>query len=536
MKSPELYSLLKLELKNFVKEEKEYIKNKEKNKYTLQNNIKLDEKQIKLFTINQQYNHLFRILKNHNRIKNNNIKDVIFVDCSNNSNYQKQLDGILRKGIVVNNIKYKYWGKSASMSRSGILGFVSEEMYNIVESFAMMEIKFDKTVLSKFEAYKCLLLSSCFCIEDELPYMIVVDDYNTIVKDVNIRYVDEEEIPYNDKKTNEDKVFKQKIIKQGMKDIENCVNDGSGLMDIELAKKYSSEDYLDIGYNASVFMLRMPYIKGLSIAVDFKSYYKLKNITHIKDIWGKMHKVDDIDIILTKSQYKGFKYFKQKGNYSDWERYLDLLKKYNYCVGISKWNYSHDTEPKMTRANYQTLQTLDISTEDLINMSSYTRHWVEKILSGDLLYVYKYLGITEDTEPTNNYMKAILLNPQMVNDVKVRSYLYSLLKKTIDEIKIGKIHIRGAFKFLIPDVILMLEYIGGIKDVVGCLKKGEMYAKNHNGEYILNRNPHICKAEHVILNAVENQQTKKWLSHLENVCMVNGYDVTAQSLNGADLN
>lgn len=536
MKSPELYSLLKLKLQNFIISEKETIKDtsgkkKTKNKYMLNNDITLNNKELKEYTIKQQYNHLFRILKNKLRIKNNYIKDVLFIDCKNNKNYQKQLDEILKKGVIVNNTKYKYWGKSASMSRSGILGFVSEEMYDIIEEYAMMEIKFDKTILSKFEAYKCLLLSSCFCVEEELPYMIVVDDYETVVKDVDIRYVDEQEIPYIDKKTGEEKIFKEKIIKSGKKDIDNCVNDGAGLIDINYAKHLS--DYLDIGYDACILMLRIPYIKGLGISVDFKSYYKEKRVTHIKDIWGKLHKVEDIDLILTKSQYKGYKYFKQDGTYKDWERYINLLKKYNYCVGISKVNYSHEDEPKMTRANYQTLQTLDITKDDLIDMSAYTRNWVEKILGGDLLYIYKYLGIGEKTEPSNIYMKSVMLNPQMINDIKVRSYLYGLLKKTIDEIKIGKIHIRGAFKFLIPDVILMLEYIGDLP-TKGCLKKGEMYAKEHIGEYVLNRNPHICKAEHIILNAVDNEQTKKWLSHLENICMVNGYDVTAQSLNGAD--
>lgn len=536
MKSPELYSLLKLKLQDFIAVEKitttdKNGKLKTKNKYTLNNNIQLNNKQMKEHTINQQYNHLFRILKNKNRIKNNHVKDVLFIDCKNNANYQKQLDGILKKGVTVNNIKYKYWGKSASMSRNGILGFISEDMYNTIEEYAMMEIKFDKTILSKFEAYKCLLLSSCFCIEEELPYMIVVDDYESVVKDVNIRYVDEKEIEYTDKKTGELKVFREKIIKQGKKDINNCINDGSGLVSMEYAKHIS--EYLDIGYDACVLMLRIPYVKGLLISVDFKSYYKSKGITHIKDIWGKEHKVDDIDIILTKSQYKGYKYFRKDGTYEDWVNYLALLNKYNYCIGISKWNYSHENEPKMTRTNYQTLQTLDITTQDLIDMSQYTRNWIEKILGGDLLYIYKYLGITEDSEPSNNYMKAVLLNPQMVNDIKIRSYLYGLLKKTIDEIKIGKIYIKGAFKFLIPDVIMMLEYIGGLP-VKGCLGKGEMYAKNHNGEYILNRNPHICKAEHVILNAVNNKDIKRWLSHLENVCMVNGYDVTAKSLNGAD--
>lgn len=545
MKSPELYTILKIPLQKFAIENKvkhKYIKDgkekiKYKTSYLYNENIELSNKDINEFTVSQQYNHLFRIiikykLKNNEYIVNNKIDDVIFIDCKNNKNYQSVLENIVRNGVIVNGIKYLYWGKSASMSRHGVLGMVSEKMYNVVETHAMMDIKLDKVVLSKFEAYKCLLLSSCFCIEEDIPYMIVVPDYETIVKNVKIKYVDEIEKNYIDKNTGEEKIFKEKVIKEGIKDIPNCINDGAGLCSIEQAKRW--QEYLKISYLPCIYMLRVPYVKGLVISVDFKTFYKEYGISEITDLWGHKHKVEDIDIILTESQYKGYKYFKQNKDYSDWERYLNLLKKYDYCIGISKWNYSHENEPRMTRCNYQTLQTLDITTQDLIEMSSYTRKWIERILSGDLLYVLKYLGLKEDSKPSNLYMKSILYNPQMADDIKIRSYLYNLLRKTIDEIKIGKFHIKGAFKVLIPDVIFMMEYIGGLKPK-GCLKEGEMYAKEHKGNYVLNRNPHICRSEHVILKAKQNKLTQKWLnSHFANVCMVNAFDVTPKRLNGAD--
>lgn len=528
MKSPELFTILKLDMNRFIK----FTKDEDgKTQHSFNRDIVLNAKETKFCEIKQQFNHLFRIIKNNKQIHNKKIEDVIFIDCKQNKNYPDELDGILRYGVSINGTQYKYWGKSASMSRNGIIGLVSEEMYDIVETHAMMEIEFDKTVLSKFEAYKCLLLSSCFTIEEELPYMIVVDDYDTVIKDVNIKYVDEQEIEYTDKETGELKIFREKVIKEGVKDIGITTNDGSGLCSIEQAKKW--QQYLGLEYTPCAIMLRVPYVKGIAIAVDFKGYYKAHGITHITDIWGHKHNVDDIDVILTKSQFKGYKYFGINHDYSDWERYLGLLKKYNFCMGIAKVNYSHKNEPKMTRCNYQTLQTLDITTEDLIDVSEYTRNWVEKVLNGDLLYTYKYLGITEDTEPVNDYMKAILLNPQMVHDPQVRKYLYNLMRNTIDEMKIGKIYVKGAFKIMIPDVIQMLQYIGGLEPV-GCLKAGEMFAKEHKGKYLLNRNPHLSRSEHVILNAVHNEEIDKWLSHLEGVCMLNGYDVTAPRLNGAD--
>ena len=79
----------------------------------------------------------------------------------------------------------------------------------------------------------------------------------------------------------------------------------------------------------------------------------------------------------------------------------------------------------------------------------------------------------------------------------------------------------------------MMEYIGGL-EVKGCLKADEMYAKDLIGTYVINRNPHISKSEHVLMDAVNNDLTEKWCGHFANICMLNGYDITAKRLNGAD--
>lgn len=515
MKSPSLYKIKKITLQDIIKADY---------------NLFLHGDKLKEVLISQQYNQLFRIVLQETGNKTRYISEIVFVDCKNYRNYQYELETILEHGFKINNKKYVMLGKSASMGRNGIIGFIDEDLFEIVDERAMMGLNIGKTVLSKFEAYKHLLFSSCFCLEGDKPYMIVVDDYNRTVENVRIKYVEEKTGTYI--KDGVEREWKEKIIKEGYKDISNDVADGSGICSVEIAKEW--QEKLDIPYTPCVYMLRLPYVKGLSVVFDFKKYFREKEIFKIKDIWGQEHFIDDVDIILTKSQFKGIKYFKKDGSYNDWLDYLERLKKYNHCLGIAKWNYSHSNEPKMTKANYQILQTLDITSNDMIEMSSYTRRWIEKILSGDLMYIYNYLGLKGNPKASNNYMRAIMLNPKMVNDIKIRHYLYGLLEKTINEIKIGKIYIKGAFKILIPDIIMLVEFIGGLEPK-GCLKEGEMFAKEHLGEYVLNRNPHICRSEHVILNAVKNDVTSKWLSHLENVCMVNGYDVTAKRLNGADF-
>lgn len=197
-----------------------------------------------------------------------------------------------------------------------------------------------------------------------------------------------------------------------------------------------------------------------------------------------------------------------------------------------------DEEPVYTRANYQILQDLNLSYEDFASLAGYSVDWIEKIINGDPLYTYCFLGITADSSAgLNNYTRAISKNPEMLKEYGVRSYLVSLLKKYKDEFKCGKLWMKAAFKFLVPDLIMFMEHVGGLPPE-GCLAENEFYAFDRNGtilgETLIERNPHICKSEHVILTGVTNKMIKKYCSHLANVCMINGKSITPQRLNGAD--
>jgi hypothetical protein len=172
-----------------------------------------------------------------------------------------------------------------------------------------------------------------------------------------------------------------------------------------------------------------------------------------------------------------------------------MFYKYNHALGIAKWNFKTDDEPIFTRVNYQYLQTLDITKEEMIELAQYSKDWVEKVINGDLIFAYKFLGLTDKgANAQNKYMKAILLNPRMLNDNRVQDYLYKLLKKYIQEMKIGKLWVKGCFKILVPDIIMLMEYIGGEK-VVGCLEAGEFFSSGlEDKEYLIDRNPHICRS------------------------------------------
>ena len=192
----------------------------------------------------------------------------------------------------------------------------------------------------------------------------------------------------------------------------------------------------------------------------------------------------------------------------------------------------------MTRGNYQILQDLDLPYDEFRTLADDSIEWFEKITSGDPVYTYCFLGMKADKHKAlNDYCAAILKNPEMMNEDGVRNYIVNLLGKYRDEMKCGKLWLKGSFCFLVPDLIMLAEHIGGLP-LVGALQADEFYRFNRDGqlfgEHLIERNPHICKSEHVILKGVTNELLDKYCSHLVNTCMINVRSITPQRLNGAD--
>jgi hypothetical protein len=242
------------------------------------------------------------------------------------------------------------------MCRNAIIGFIDYSIEEELNKRITMDLDFDKTVISKYTAYRGLMFSSCHFIEGQLPYIVIVDDFERVIPNQHIKYVEEDDVEWTDKTTGEIKYGKSKNVHEGYKDVDITPADGSGLHCSELSSIWAKKIGIR-GKAPSVYMIRMPYVKGLTIEVDFRKFYKHNGITHIKDIWGVEHNINDVECIWTKSMYKGVKYFKKNGDYSDWQNYLEKFYQYNHCLGIAKWNFKTEEEPIYTRINYQYVQT-----------------------------------------------------------------------------------------------------------------------------------------------------------------------------------
>lgn len=527
MKSPQLYAVLNFKIDEiFLSDGYIYLSDDEINEHKKLQQDNLLFRQIRLVTgDNDKFN-----------------KYIIFVECSkvkqsNSTEKADKLKEILKNGFIINGVKYVICESSSSMTRNAILSFIDYKIKFKIDEIIKMGNYVDDTVISKYRAYRGLMLSSCFIMENYTPKIIVTKEFDNLIKDVRIRYLADEWSQFNNERGEVIK-YKKKVIKDDVRDIkENCF-DGCGIMHPVIAERISKMFGFGEKFNSCI--IRAPYIKGCVHKVDYTKFFMDRGVEWIKDIWGVEHSIYEPMIIIDESMYKGYKYFKYYDDYRDWDYYWEMFEKYNHCMGIAKYNFSSDEEKYYTRGNYQILQDLKLDYSEFKHLSDVTMDFFENVMDGKIEYMLTFLGLVGGTnKAVSCYTRAIERDYSMLNEEGVRNNIKHLIKGYVDDAKAGKIWLKGCFKFAIPDLIAFMEHVGGL-EVKGCLGVQQMWTKGKIGyevgkQYLITRNPHITSSEHDVVTMESNEVIEKYLGHLENVCMIDMYSPHMNRLNGCDF-
>lgn len=472
---------------------------------------------------------LINALKNRQYIEGeeNFVPELIYVNISNSmKNIEEKIREIDIEGFVVNGVKYKRLGKSAAMARTGRIAFVDEELKEQLEELMMLGKKVNEAVISKYEAYRGLSFSTCL-FSDAVPR--------------NVAIVDEHKTTINERI----KTVKNGKVVEGYFDVPVTLFDGMGVHSPEWGRKVAKSlgiPYVPVGYQIRLF----PSIKGMSYEFDFKAFYKEKGITKIKDIYGKEWNIEELDAIWNTSMFKFWKYFIL------WDEFIELREKY-YAplqmdkIGIARWVIPTEKADKYSKTSYQYLQNLNLKGSELIDLANYTKELVEKVYEGDYRYTMIFLGLLanqfddekedneEDKLMANKLYTAFAMNPKkMYNDPHFKRFLKNQLKKTIDEMKLGKLYIEGRNSFIAQDPIAYLQMAAGLP-IKGCLEKGQFYSSGLEGYRATFRSPLIHSSEIGKDLFVNNELTEKWLKRYDNVIVLNCFDLSAQKHGGADF-
>ena len=511
--------------------------------------------------IEQQDSLLFDQLRRVRGGESVRINELVYVEARKNPKKQDALVYILRDGFNYNGTHYVRFGKSASQGKAGITVFIDAAIFDEMTKVTQLDLEMDKCVISKYESQRCLLFSSCTIVDGDLPNIVIIDEYEKVIPHQYIKYVDSEEREFTDKDGKEHK-YKARVIKEGYHDIELSPFDGCGCHTHEFSERVQGAVGLD--YTPIGAQIRMPFIKGYSVEFPFKEYLESIDVTEITDVYGEVHQVADIDCIWNTSMFKGHKYFKKAYGAEAWHKYMEVLHKYEFKLGVSKYSHHVKNLNLKTRMNFQYLQCLDIwnpkyaayfdsgfqgkydildeeNAGPVIDLAKYSTELCERIIKGDKFYTCKFMGINNSeeamTDERGKYLEAVLINDMMLKDPAIQKFIYRKLRKTIDEMKLGKVYADGYYHTVVGDMIGYLQYAAG-QEPVGCLSAKEFFCDTiPKGKVLSFRSPLVCPSEVNDVYISENEYTQKWIKHFkdQDVVMLNMYDLSLPQQGGMEV-
>ena len=125
------------------------------------------------YIIAQQDNQLFRQIRIITGDGGKFNRWIVFVDCNGISDRETPVAKLIHDGFLLNGTRYMLSERSASMTRNSILSFVDVSILDELNERVTMGVHVEATVLSKYYAYRGLMLSACHCIEGWRPKVSV---------------------------------------------------------------------------------------------------------------------------------------------------------------------------------------------------------------------------------------------------------------------------------------------------------------------------------------------------------------------------
>lgn len=443
------------------------------------------------------------------------IPEFISVQFANTREY----DDLNRKGFTVNGEKFTWLMCGAGHQRTNRAMYCAERIYKKLNLILENGANVKEMVLAKYNAYYALSSSATYPVRK--PRVCVVSDCE-IEMTKTVDFVNHGEITRCDKKLNFN------------------LFDGQGLISPTFSKLWAN----DVGitdYVPSAWGVRCAFIKGMCVTFDFVRFAKeIAKVDTIIDVWGTEYHIEDIDVILSQSQFKLW------NAYENWEYYEVNLWINGLSWGVSKVSPKISDEKTFMMTNYQFLQVLNLTDEDVAGLCSQTIDWLKGVACGDLqkakLYLLGNIANKYDADKAygcvqDNFVKCLLLDSRFMGDDYIRSRILKSINKKIRESYFGNLIVDGNFMARISDPYAQCEHIFGLPI------KGLLADKHHYAWYWLNkgikkvvamRSPLTYKTEAHLLQLDNTDECKDWYSYLTSGVVYNVWGVDCLLEAGAD--
>ena len=444
-------------------------------------------------------------------------KDYICIVMDSNKDYDRA-----NLGFKVNGITYRrLLGTNGGVKTSTIV-YVNQDLWEILDTRINNGRDLNKELVpAKFEAYRALTCSGSTPIPQPNG-VIVVPDCMTKFRD-NVVLI------------NTDTDGEPELTEADGYEIEHDASDGNGMISPAYSRRVNEFLNGDGEHTLSGFNCRNAWTKGMLYTFDFVEFAeKVAGGYLVKDVWGNMRDVREADMILTESMLKLW------DSYKNWEDYEDCCRKNHYEFSATK-----DTPEELENVrdtNYQFLQDISMTQDEIRSLCAPTMTEIKDVLGGDYRKSLAYLcGFGMDDygaeHGRDDYIKALMIEPEMINDPFVRKNIHSMIRKRIDDAKKGSIRISANFAMLGTDLYALCQSMFGLP-VTGLLGAGEIYHRywiDKGAEYVsCFRAPMTSMHNIRKMKLNRSDDTMHWFQYIKTVCLVNAWDTMLDALNGAD--
>ena len=440
------------------------------------------------------------------------IPEVINVESKKN-----EYDKFGKKGFFYGGHKFVRRSAGSGNLKQNTVTFVREDIEKRLRKKIRVgfQIDIETTEIlppSKFGAYEGLTTSGCIFVTK--PRVVVIPDFEYITfkdknnKEHNVYYVTKtggkkdvsgkpveyniETIPFYETNRDKDGNIKGAYLNSF---------DGMGFVSPSFIEEHWKKE-LQIDYIPSTFIVRSIGVKGLLVTFPFKEFAKRKGYTHIVDVRYKGKNPDDVkfvdindvDIILTESQWKYKKLYKDNSgkvgsNFDYYNNNPEAL------WGVQR--YAPNVDKDVSRLNYQLVHTSNIrKDEDVRRVVDPTEKYLRLLAEGKPEYVMYALlkevkmqktesdsvdeDITDDvfvsddlegengTDTNLDYEdlktttlnKAIFKNHDLLNDSYVSGQVKKIILSILNRAKCGKLYPEhnSNYQFMISDPYALAQW------------------------------------------------------------------------------
>lgn len=445
-------------------------------------------------------------------------KDYVCVIMDRNSDYERA-----NKGFKINGITYRrFLGTNGGIKNSTIV-YVNADLYPELKRRLDNGRNMNKELVpAKLEAYQALICSG----STPLPHpngIIVVQDCITHFKDDVILIDDsgdgEPVLTYEDRY-----------------EIEHNNSDGFGLMLPSYSRRVNEYLNGDGEHALSGMNTRCAWTKGMVYTFDYVDFAeKVAGTYEVIDAWGDKRDVRDAEVILTVSMLKLW------DSYDSWEDYWHNCQINHYEFATPK--VTPDELENVRNTNYQFLQSYDFTDEELNELCQPTIDEIKEVLGMDyrksLVFLAGY-GLDEENVKyiDDNVVKALMIEPEMINDPFIRKRIHSMILKRIEQAKTGSIQVNANFAMISGDPYALCQSMFGL-EITGLLQAGELYHKywidKGAMELACFRAPMTAHNNIRKLKLRNDEQTGYWFRYIRTAIILNAWDTTCEAENGADF-